>query len=366
MKPSHLHRPRNAFKASETCATILRTTGTTEEPKTAKISHAQLLHPLTVFGNDPDIFGFSFSLYSWVTCSFLTVNAVIKHEKRLITSKTFDADVFFDLLEKYKFTHFLTAPGHYRILMQSPRYENADFSSLKRIGVGGWYVSEELRRTIQNKIPKGHVMVGGGMTEIGGALFEVYPNDAVSTAIGKPLTNTEMKVLMDDGSFGGFNDVGEVLVKRPDRFLGYINNDVETAKTIDADGWLYTGDVGYFDENFNVTLIGRKAFMIRCMQKILQPSELEDLIEKVPGVRDVCVVGVPVPSLGKVPTAMVLKDENSIVTDAMIHDAIRHLEDFKQLRGGIFFVDEIALTVSGKYKRNVMEEIAVKLHSEAN
>lgn len=340
----------------------MRTTGTTEEPKLAKVSHAQLLHPLTINGAGENIFGFSFSLYSWVTCTFLTVSAVVNQEKRLITSAPFGADIFFDSLEKYKFTHFITAPGHYRFLLESPRYVSADLSSVKRLAVGGWHVPEELRRIMKKKITNGSVVVGGGMTEIGGSLYQTDPDEIMSSAIGKPLPNTQVKILLDDGSFGGFNDIGEVLVKRPDRFLGYLGNDVETAAAIDANGFQHTGDVGFIDKTLNVTLIGRKAFIIRYKDHLFQPSELEDIIQNIPGVKDVCVVGVPNEKTKELPTAMVLKDDASGVTEAMIHESVKYLEDYKQLRGGIFFVDEIALTISGKVKRNVMKIIASELH----
>lgn len=359
-----LFSPPNAFQASKHCATIMRTTGTTEDPKIAKVSHAQLLHPLTIYSNDEDVFGFSFSLYSWITCTFLTVSAVIKQEKRLITSSPFDAEVFFNFLEKFKFSHFVTAPGHYRLLMQSPRYETVDFSSLKCLAVGGWHVPEELRKVMQMKIPTARIVVGGGMTEIGGGLFQIDPKDPISAAVGKPIPNTQVKILMDDGSFGGFDDIGEVLVKRPDRFLGYIHNDKATAETVDVQGWLHTGDVGYFDETLNVTFIGRTAFMIRCGKNFFQPLEVEDLIGEIPGIKDVCVVGVAEKSSQELPTAMILKDIRSEVTEEMVNDSIKHLEDFKQLKGGIFFVDEIALTISGKVKRNIMKEIATKMYAE--
>lgn len=321
---------------------------------------------MTIHGNDENVFALYFNLYSGVTNTFFTVSAVINHEKRLITTSPFIADYCYDLFEKYEITHFATIPGHVRLLMQSPRYESTKFSSLRRLAVGGWHTPEELRKQMKEKLPHAVLVVGGGMTEIGGTLFQCDPDQVSSSAIGKPCPNTQVRVLMDDGSFGGFNDIGEIIVKRPVNFLGYINNDAETAKTIDNKGWLHTGDVGFFDESLNVTFLGRKAFIIRCGRNSFQPSELEDVIEKIAGVKDVCVVGVPDPQSNELPTAMVLKDANCIVTEDQIHDSIKHLEDYKQLRGGVFFVDEIALTITGKVKRSEIKEVATQMYKKRN
>lgn len=317
-----------------------------------------------MFNNDEHVVGFSFSIYSWITSTFLTISAVLNHEKRLITISPFNVEKFFHLLDKYKITHFVTAPGHFRLLMESPRYEKADFSSIKCLAVGGWHTPKTLRQIMKSKLVNARLRIGGGMTEIGGGLWATEDENVISSVTGRPIVNTEVKVLMDDGSLGGLNDVGELLVKRPDRFLGYVNNQEATNKTIDSEGWLHTGDVGFIDNNLYVNLIGRKAFIIRQMNKIIQPSELEDLIEKIDGVLTVCVVSVPDANKGELATAMVYKASESNVSEKMIHDAVKHLEDYKQLLGGVFFVDDIALTVSGKVKRNIMKEIAIGLYAK--
>lgn len=214
---------------------------------------------------------------------------------------------------------------------------------------------------MKEKLPHVVLVVGGGMTEIGGSLYQCDPGEVISSAIGKPFPNTQVRVLMDSKNFGSFNDIGEILVKRPDRFLGYINNEAETSKTIDSDGWLHTGDVGFFDESLNVTLLGRTAFAIPCNNKSFQPSELEDIIGIIPGVKDVCVASVTDQNSNELPVALVVKDEAHSVTDDLIQNSIKHLEDFKQLRGGTFFVNEIPLAITGKVKRAEIKEIATQL-----
>ena len=82
--------------------------------------------------------------------------------------------------------------------------------------------SEQLRRTAVNKLPNTKLGYAFGMTEVGGIVSETSVNDPVSASVGKPSPNTQIKILIDDGSVGGFFEVGEILVKKPIKFLGYI------------------------------------------------------------------------------------------------------------------------------------------------
>ena len=108
--------------------------------------------------------------------------------------------------------------------MESPRLDTTDFSSLKLITTGGLMLSEQLRRTVVNKLPNTKLGYAFGMTEVGGIVSETSVNDPVSSSVGKPSPNTQIKILIDDGSVGELFEIGEILVKKPMKFLGYIGS----------------------------------------------------------------------------------------------------------------------------------------------
>lgn len=343
---------------------IARTSGTVDKPKIVQISHAQLLQTVALHGNDENTFGLCFSSYSGVTSTYFTISAVINHEKRLITMSHFNVDVCFDLLEKFRITHFVTKTKNYRLLMDSSRYHTADLNSLKTLVLTGFDVSEEFREQILTRHSQARIVIGGGMSEIGGIIFLTDPNDPVAPGLCKLSDNTQLKILLDDGSFGGFDEPGEVLIRRPDNFLGYFNNEALTSKIIDSNGWFHTGDIGFFDETFHVTLIGRKSVIIRCKDCVLNPLELEKSIKKIPGVQDVYVVGVPSTKQIELPTALVVKDLESIVTTDMILESVKNLAASEQLLGGVYFVDGNVFIDAKKHRRGIMKAIAINLHAK--
>lgn len=327
-----------------------------------QISHAQLLQTVALHGNNEDTFSLCFSSYSGVTSTFFTISAVINHEKRLITKSQFDVDICFDLLEKFRVTNFITKPNNFKLVMESPRYQTAEVDCLKTLILTGFDVSVMLREEIQKRFPLIQIIVCGLMTEIGGIIYVSDSNHSDSSL--ELSENTQLKILLENGLFGDFEEPGEVLIKRPENFLGYFENDSATMEIIDKEGWFYTGDIGYFDETLKVTLIGRKSLIIRCQDKILNPLEIEENLKKIPGVEEAFVVGVPSAKFHEFPSALIVKDLESIVTTEMILESIKNVKTFDQLVGGINFVDKNILNDTKQHRREIMKSIAINLFAK--
>jgi long-subunit acyl-CoA synthetase (AMP-forming) len=85
-------------------------------------------------------------------------------------------------------------------------------------------MSEQMRRLVQDKMPNAKLIFAYGMTEVGGIVSETFPEDPLSSSVGKPAINTQIKILIDDGSIGDFFEIGEILIKKPMKFLGYIGS----------------------------------------------------------------------------------------------------------------------------------------------
>lgn len=182
--------------------------------------------------------------------------------------------------------------------------------------------------------------------------------------VGKVTVNTELKIVLDDGSLGGINEIGEILVRKRAKFLGYFNRSHRSI--LDDDGWIHTGDMAFIDSNDEVHIIGQKPFVIKNFYHEVYPVELEEILLKLAGVENVCVVGVP--EIGdeiEVPAAVVVRNDKCRISEDYIKLATSHLPRFKQIRD-VFFVDAMPLSTSGKFQRNLIKEMAEKMKISAS
>lgn len=121
----------------------------------------------------------------------------------------------------------------------------------------------------------------------------------------------------------GPNEIGEFLViSSSAQFLGYANNLEATRNAFDSEGWLKTGDLGYFTDDGEIFIVDRKKDMIKYRVNQLAPSELEACIQKLEGVKSVCVVGVPDVVCGDLATALVVKEKESTLTEQDVVDEV--------------------------------------------
>lgn len=297
----------------------------------------------------------NFSSLYWLTGTSHIIYQTINLHKRLITSKQFSPDLCFDLIEKYKLRHVFLLPPHVLLFVESPRFKTADLSSINVFTTGGLYVTEQVRRTLQSRLPNGKLLVALGMTEVGGIVAETDPNDPISSSVGKPAVNSQIKIQIDDGTIGGIYEIGEVLVKKTARFLGYFGN--RHPSILDHYGWVHTGDMGFIDEKFDVNVVGPRTFAIKNFYNEIYPQEIEEVVETVPGVASVCVVGTPDPQEIEVPSAVIVKSPNSQITEDAIKASTDHLPPFKRIRD-VFFVESLPTTTSGKFQRRVIKQMA--------
>jgi 4-coumarate--CoA ligase len=350
--------------SSETPAALICTSGTTGvgNSKIAIVSHAQLNDSRALYEKAENVFGFIFASFSWITGLGLMVFCALNHEKRLFTRSDFSPDLFFDLMEKFKFSHLTGMPAMYQFLQRSPRFNQADFSCIRQFLVGGINCPIEMRRSITKAMKNAKLTIVYGMTE--NVTNCVTDEDSLmSLSVGKPFTDTQFKILLPDGSLGNLNETGEILLKRPGKpFLGYVKNEGFTRAALDDERWFHTGDLGFIDDNLNLTIVERKSFVIQRNSKLIFPLEIEEVIEKVPGVKAVCVLGIKgEESNDELPTAFIEKEESSEVTEAIIHDAVKHLESDKQLIGGVFFIETLPRKANGKILRYFLKLTGIEM-----
>jgi acyl-CoA synthetase (AMP-forming)/AMP-acid ligase II len=192
------------------------------------------------------------------------------------------------------------------------------------------------------------------MTETGNTVSVNTPDDPRGkqiATVGRPLADTEVRVIDADGSVLPVESVGEVAIRGPGVMQGYYRQPGETAQVFTPDGFFLTGDLGMVDEEGYVHLIGRRKEMIIRGGFNVYPREVEDRLHAHPAVLDVAVVGLPDEILGEKACACIVPVEGAIVTGEEIRDFCREvLADYK-VPDLVRFLDGFPLTGSGKVRR---------------
>lgn len=173
--------------------------------------------------------------------------------------------------------------------------------------------------------------------------------------VGWPLSVTDVKIVStENGDSRGLdvNQTGELWIKGPNIMLGYLGNDAATKETIVEGGWLRSGDIGHYDEQGLLYISDRCKELIKVNAYQVAPAELEALLRNHPAVAEAVVIGVPHPSCGEVPRAFVVLRKNSNVTAENLQEFVAgHVARYKLITGGIFFLDSIPKTATGKILR---------------
>lgn len=176
---------------------------------------------------------------------------------------------------------------------------------------------------------------------------------------------TKAIILNEEGEKLGPNQTGEICLLPEVPFCGYYEDPETTRESLTNGKFLKTGDIGYFDDDCYLYLVGRKKEQLKVNRFHVEPSEIEDLINSMDGVQNSCVVGVLDEATGNdivcafVIRTPALNGEIPQINEQSIHDHINtKVIDAKKIRGGIFFVESFPLTPSGKVKKHELKKNA--------
>lgn len=202
--------------------------------------------------------------------------------------------------------------------MKHEDIDKTDISSVRHYLCGGSTVAEELCMQMGKRLPNGNVYVGYGLSEIGGIVsFNKPPR---SGSVGLLCGGVQTKIVDDDGKLCDIIETGELCLKVPYKFTGYYGNSEMTRNAFDTDGWFITGDIGYFDADGYLYIVDRKKDILKYCNYQISPSEIESILIKHPGIKQVCVVGVPDLVCTDLPAAVIVKQDDDIqLTEENIH-----------------------------------------------
>lgn len=236
----------------------------------------------------------------------------------VVNARPFTPERFFELVERLKVTYALLPAYRVVIIMNHPLIGEVNLSTLKFMTSHGSKLPLDFVPKMGKYMKKGKFSQTYGMTEtvstISANLYH-FENDCVGQLIG----GCEAKIINEQGNRLGINEDGELCIKQPYPFLGYIG---ESECSFDNEGFFASGDLAHFDQNGDLFIVGRKkeVFKYCCFQ--VTPSEIEEFLNKLDGVKDSCVVPIPHPEYNNLPAAFVVKSKNSTCTEHSIFDAV--------------------------------------------
>ncbi|XP_005189318.2 uncharacterized protein LOC101889887 [Musca domestica] len=345
-------------------AFIVCTSGTTGLPKGVCISHACFLSMNMSENGFKDQNFLCFSTLYWVSGLFTLIQGTIGCARRIISSKAFNVEDFFNIVERYKVNMTMGPPSQIALAVSSDKIGSVDLSSLTACMIGGSAVSHSLTEKFRKYATNAWCLVGYGSSETSGIAATA---SVPSNAVGKLVDNVEVKIIDDDGNALGPQESGEICVRTPLPWAGYFGNPTATKEKYDSERWIYTGDVGYFNEEGELFLVDRKCDIRKYNNFHFSPTDIENVISELPQVADVCVVGIPHSVHGFLPAACVIKRANSDIKESEIYQhVVERMQDFEYLRGGVYFVDDFPQTASGKTIRRKVTEMCERLWNEKN
>lgn len=219
--------------------------------------------------------------------------------------------------------------------------------------------------------PTCFLTTGYGMTELGSGISMTLPNELYlrPATVGRLMTGVRIKIVdVNTGENCGPNEEGEITAITTIPFSGYYSDKEATRDATDNDGFFRTGDIGYFDSDGYLFIVGRNKEIFKNRGFFVRPIEIEDILFASPNIKAACVVNVfDAQNVNELPAALVVKQNCAAITADDVAALIsERLAEYKHLSGGVYFVDALPMTPSGKVMRVIARGIAQQLFEQLN
>ncbi len=318
--------------APEDIAFIFYTSGTTGNPKGVLLSHknviadAKMVNGALKTGENKNFLCFLplFHVNATLTCM-----SSMDKGHQIVLRKGFSATEFWEVVESHRINFWSAVPAVYQILLSDPSRQKYDLSSLEFGICGAAPLTEEVMRKFED-IFGVQIVEGYGLTE-GTCVSTINPRDGVRKigSIGLPLPGQEVLIFDEQGREQPAGGRGEIVIRGDNVMTGYYNRPDATADTLDADGFLHTGDVGIKDEDGYIFIVDRIKDMIIRGGENIYPKEIDNALANHQKIAEAATVGVPDEVMGEEIKVFVLADDPSLTEAEVIDYCKKNLASFK-------------------------------------
>ena len=357
----------------EDTAALLFTAGTTGRPKAVMLSHASFTSFMlaNVEPPDPDVEERTLlTLPLYHVAGLQAMLAAVYGGRSVVLQPQFEPGEWLALAEEHRIGRALLVPTMLKQLLDHPSFDRRDLSGLRVLTYGGAPMPAALIERAIGALPGVRFVNAFGQTETGSTITAVPPEDHDLNgppelvakrrrhlrSVGLPLPDIEVRVVGEDGAERPSGETGEIVARGARVMTGYWGEAAAPAAV--RDGWLYTGDLGYLDEDGYLYLSGRARDFIKRGGEMVAPAEVEELLAACPGVEECAVVGVPDETWGERVVAVVVVRAGERPSEDALLDACAALARFKRPEQ-IVFVDALPRNALGKVlKRELRETLA--------
>ena len=344
---------------------LVFTSGTTGAPKGVMVSHDQTLRVFEVWA---DVVGLTQGdRYLIVNPFFHTfgyksgIIACFLKGATIIPEPVFDVPKVLTTIAAEKVTMLPGPPTLFLSILNHPDRDSFDLSSLRVAVTGAAAVPVEMIERMRSELTFRTIITAYGLTEATGTVTMCRPEDdaqTISQTSGRAIPDTEVRIVDDNGADVPRGEPGEIVCRGYNVMIGYLDDPAATADTIDADGWLHTGDVGVMDDDGYVRITDRTKDMFIVGGFNVYPAEIENAMLRHPAIAQVAVVGAPDERMGEIGVAyMVARPGATIDVDELAVWCREEMANFKVPRH-FRVIDELPANAGGKILKVELRERA--------
>lgn len=281
---------------------------------------------------------------------------------RVISYRPYNPEDALEMIHLYNIELLVAPPNQLALMLASPKFDKDHLKSVKLYFMLGSPLPFTLVNTLKDYLPHASIYNGYGMSEICGG---IAGGIAISKGnCGQLFDNIELKVIDENNRQVGPYVVGEICARTLYKWSGYYGNPEATTEIYDSERWIHSGDLGYVDEEGCVYVVDRKKDILKYNNFHFFPTEIEQVILELPDVVEVCVCGIPDILCNSLPAAAIVKSANSSLNEEQVYNHVTKMAHYKHLRGGVYFVEKLPKTMSGKVLRRKVAELCTELYKK--
>ena len=338
-------------------AAILYTSGTTGRSKGAMLSHGNLASNIAVLHDvwqwqKGDVLLHALPLFH-IHGLFVAAHGALYNGSKMMFLSKFDSAEVIRYLPRS--TIFMGVPTYYVRLLADPTFSRESYNGMRLFVSGSApLLADTFAQFAQLS---GHqILERYGMSETAMLTSNPYIGERKPGTVGPALPGVSVRVVNAEGVACASGEVGEIQVKGPNVFKGYWHMPEKTAEEFTDDAYFKTGDVGFFDEDLYLSIVGRNKDLIITGGYNVYPKEIEAIIDELPGVLESAVIGVPHPDFGEAVVAVIVpRAEASLSEHAIIQTLKNAIANFK-IPKQVYVVTELPRNTMGKVQKNLLRE----------